>query len=95
MFYVRLCYDKPEMNAVRKANAEAHRAYFKEQTLPVSILSAGPLCAEGDETDEIGSFMLLEADSLEIVQAFHDGDPFTSLGIFDEVRIDRLLKKIG
>jgi uncharacterized protein YciI len=95
MFYVRLCYDKPGQAALRAGHVETHRAYFREQTLPLRILSAGPLCDETDESVEIGSFMLVEADSIETVRALHEGDPYTALGLFAEVRIDRLNKKIG
>jgi len=95
MHFIRLCYDEPGSLDLRHTHVEAHRAWFREHPLPLHILVAGPLCAADDESREIGSFMLIEADSIDAVQALHDGDPFTAAGIFAEVRIDRLNKKTG
>ena len=93
MHYIRLCYDKPGMIERRKALLDAHRTYFRGHAMP--ILAAGPLCASDTSDDDIGSFMLLEAASIKEVWALHEGDPYTIDGIFGEVRIDRLIKKIG
>jgi uncharacterized protein YciI len=83
------------MLGLRRELAETHRAYFRDQTLPLRILSAGPLCDPDDAAAEIGSFMLIEADAIADVRALHDGDPLTAAGVFGEVRIDRLNRKIG
>jgi len=93
MHFIRLCYDKPGMSATRIQHIDAHRAYLREHA--ITTLVSGPLATEASEDEHIGSFFLLEADTIAEVQSFHDDDPFTTAGIFGEVRIDRLLKRIG
>jgi len=58
------------------------------------LVQAGPLMSS-DDTKNVGSFMVVEADSLATVQQFHDNDPFTIAGLFEDVRIHRWDKHVG
>lgn len=92
MLYLRICFDKPESGAIRDELRMTHREYLKpflEAGKGVRILQAGPMCINDTDDRNLGSFLIVEADSVQEVQAFHDGDPFTKAGIFDDVRLVR------
>jgi uncharacterized protein YciI len=59
----------------------------------VSILVSGPLVAPDHET-MIGSFFLVEAETQDAVQSFHDADPFKKAGIWERVSIHPFLKRM-
>jgi len=92
MLYVRLCLDKPGTEQLRNQHRSAHRGYLASGV--AELVQAGPLMAS-DDGKNIGSFMVIEADSLPAVQRFHDDDPFTQAGLFEEVIIHRWDKHIG
>jgi uncharacterized protein len=77
MLFVIHALDKPEHEAVRKANVDAHVAYLP--TSSVKLVLAGPLMAE-DVAAPIGSLLIVEAQSLEEVRRFTAGDPYTRAG---------------
>jgi len=58
-------------------------------------LTFGGIACSSDDTKNVGSFMVVEADSLAAVQRFHDNDPFTVAGLFEDVRIHRWDKHVG
>jgi len=43
----------------------------------------------------IASFMIVDADDLEQVKRFHDGDPFTKVGLFQHSHIHIWEKHVG
>jgi hypothetical protein len=92
MLYIRLCFDKPNTESLRDQHRADHRAYLASGV--VKLTQAGPLMAD-DGKNNIASFMVVEADSLEQVQQFHDNDPFTKAGLFGEVRIHQWDRHIG
>jgi uncharacterized protein len=92
MLYIRMCVDRPDGGQVRDRERASHRAYLASGV--VKLVQAGPLMAD-DDSRNIGSFMVVEADSLATVKRFHDEDPFTKAGLFDDVRIHRWDKHIG
>jgi hypothetical protein len=92
MLYVRLCFDKPDSGHLRDRERSRHRAYLGSGF--VKLVLAGPIMAD-DDSGNIGSFMIVEADSLATVKRFHNEDPFTKAGLFDDVRIHRWDKHIG
>ncbi|AEG51622.1 YCII-related protein [Sphingobium chlorophenolicum L-1] len=92
MLYLRMCFDKPDMLALREEHRQAHRAYLASGV--VKLLQAGPMMSD-DDSHNIGSFMVVEADDLQTVKKFHDEDPFTKAGLFDEVRICHWDRHIG
>jgi uncharacterized protein YciI len=50
---------------------------------------------DNDNKKNIASFMIVEADSLEQVNRFHDGDPFTKVGLFQQSFIHIWDKHVG
>ena len=91
MHFVVHCLDKTGALQDRLGNYEAHKAYLAKA--PVSIVISGPLVAADHET-MIGSFFLIEAQTQEEVQAFHDADPFKAAGIWETVSIHPFLKRM-
>src|SRR3546814_19227031 len=83
---------KPDMLARCDEYRQANRAYLA--SCVVKLVQAGPMMAD-DDSYNIGSFMVVEAEDLESVKKFNDEDPFTKAGIFDEVRICRWDRHIG
>lgn len=91
MHYVVHCLDHDGAVATRLANYEAHKAYLAAATVKTVI--SGPLLADDNET-MIGSCFVLEADSLEAVQAFNSNDPFNKVGLWKTVSIRPFLKRV-
>jgi uncharacterized protein len=84
MIFIRLCFDKPDTDLLRDKHRAAHRAYLASGV--VKLVQAGPLM-DDENKKNIASFMVVEADSLERVYRFHDGDPFTKAGLFKQAFI--------
>lgn len=70
--------DKPGGLPVRMATREAHLAYVAAN--PGVVRLGGPFL---DGSDMAGSMLVVEAESLEAAQAFHDGDPYKAAGLFE------------
>jgi uncharacterized protein len=93
MLYIKLAYDKAGKDAERNELRERHRAYLMNG--PVKLVQAGPFCVSDTDDTNLGSFMILDAESREAVESFHAGDPFTKAGIYGDVHIHRWDKHIG
>jgi uncharacterized protein YciI len=91
MLFLRLCLDKPGAASIRDAHRAAHRAYLTSP--PVTIVQAGPLLDE--DGGMIGSMIIVDAESLNEVRAFHEGDPFTKIGLFQTAHLVRWDRHIG
>jgi uncharacterized protein YciI len=91
MHFVVHCLDHADAGATRLAHYEAHRAYLKSP--PVKMIISGPLVAE-DHATMIGSFFLIEADSVDEVAAFSQADPFSVAGVWKTVQIHAFLKRV-
>jgi uncharacterized protein YciI len=71
--------DKPGALQTRLDAREAHLAHLSKY--PGMVRLGGPfLDAEGAMA---GSMLVVEAESLEAVQAFHDADPYKAAGLFE------------
>jgi hypothetical protein len=92
MLFIRLCFDKPGLGALREEHRAVHRAYLASGV--VKLIQAGPLM-DDDNNKNIASFMIVEADSLDQVRHFHDGDPFTKAGLFEQSFIHIWDKHVG
>jgi uncharacterized protein len=82
--------DKPGNLHVRLANYEAHLDYLK--SYPGKILLGGPTLGAGvgvDDQDMTGSFLIVEAENWEQVDAFVANDPFTKSGLFSTTLVER------
>ena len=98
MLYLRLCLDKPGSAELRSAHRLDHRNYtgsFVGEGGPIRVVQGGPLLAGDADGAILGSFLVVEANSIEDVQRFHDEDPFTVVGLFDRVDIIRWDRHIG
>jgi uncharacterized protein len=92
MLYIRVCIDKTGTEPLRDQHRSAHRDYLASGVAKVVL--AGPLLADHG-AQNVGSFMVVDADSHAAVQQFHDNDPFTKAGLFGEVLIHRWDKHVG
>jgi uncharacterized protein YciI len=59
------------------------------------ILQAGPMCVTDTDDTNLGSFFILEASSMDAVESFHAGDPFTKSGVFGTAKLVRWDRHIG
>jgi len=84
MLFAVHCLDHPGAYPLRLEHYDAHRAYLAEAR--VKLVLSGPLLDESGNT-RIGSLLVVEAGSLQEVQAFSEGDPFRRLDVWASVRI--------
>lgn len=91
MHFVVHCLDKAGMVETRLANYDAHKAYLTGK--PIDIVISGPL-VQDDHSTMIGSFFLVQAETLAEVQAFNRNDPFHAAGIWEQVQIHPFLKRM-
>ena len=99
MLYLRICFDKSAGGELRDELRKSHREYIGSHVGAtrngVQVVQGGPMCVGDDVTNNLGSFLVVEADSLETVQRFHDEDPFTRAGLFDRADVVRWDRHIG
>ena len=84
MSFMIYCLDKPDHEAVRAGNRDAHVDYLKGFANQVII--AGPLLRE-DGGGMIGSLLLMAFASRAEAEAFVAGDPYGKAGLFESVTI--------
>lgn len=84
MHYAFHCVDKIDASEVRRANREAHLAHLNG--VADRILVAGPLLST-DETQMIGSLLVIDFDSRADAEAFARNDPYAKAGLFVSVSI--------
>ncbi|MGB3146871.1 MAG: YciI family protein [Paracoccaceae bacterium] len=89
MRFAVICRDKPGHLQLRLDNRANHLAYI-EQTGVVEM--AGPLIEDGQMC---GSLVILSVEGREAAQAWVDGDPYGTAGLFAEVTITEWKKVIG
>lgn len=86
--------DKPGSAPLRAENGEAHRARLRASTEPpVRVIIAGPLLSADDTP--IGSLVLVEAETIEAVEAFVAADPYSVAGVYGSVDIKPIRWTIG
>ena len=91
MHYIIHCLDKPNSVAKRLENYEAHKAYLS--SAEIKMIISGPLLADDEET-MIGSCFLIEADSLQEVEAFNRADPFYKADLWAQISIRPFNKRV-
>lgn len=89
MLWCVFCVDKPGDDSARQSVLETHRAYLKTQADKI-VMSGATLSDDGETMT--GSCFIIAADSREEAEAFSNGDPFTSAGVFESVTIKRMKK---
>jgi uncharacterized protein YciI len=86
VYYVVSCFDAEGEAAAsaRAAVLPAHRDYVDQRS--GMLMLSGPLLAP-DGTTRAGQLFVLDVPDERAAQRFVDEDPFTTAGIFGEVRI--------
>ena len=99
MLYLRICVDKTDGSALRNDLRKQHREYIgshvEQACSGVKVVQGGPMCHGDDVTQNLGSFLVVEADSLESAMRFHNEDPFTRAELFDRADVVRWDRHIG
>ena len=81
MIFVILGFDGPDGQVKRKIHRAAHLANLEPLDRQGRILLAGPF------TDQAGSLIIIEANSLEEASQIAQKDPYTVHGIFERVEV--------
>lgn len=83
MLYSIVCVDKPNSVDLRMELRPAHVEHLKAHAS--KLLIAGPHLDDGGSP--VGSLLVFEADTKEAVDAFAEGDPYATGGLFQSVTI--------
>jgi uncharacterized protein YciI len=86
MYFVVFCTDKPGMDAVREKTRPEHRAYIRRPRQPVAVRLGGPTTSPSTGRMN-GTMLVVEAPSMEMVEAFIAKDPYSRAGLFQQVDI--------
>jgi uncharacterized protein len=86
MLYVILFEDDESRAEMRSRHMAEHLAFLETNT--ATIRGAGPL-NDADTGAGAGGLWVVEADSLEAVQALYQADPFWPTGLRKSVRVLR------
>lgn len=86
MKFVILGFDGPDGAAKRKVHRPAHLARMDALDAQGRVVLAGPL------TDQAGSLIVIEADSLEEADAFIREDPYVIHGVFARFEVHPFLQ---
>lgn len=81
MYFVFNATDKPNHLQTRLKNRQAHLKHNTEsQKYGVTVITGGPKIDENGHM--VGSCMIIQADSYEIVENFIANDPYTKADLF-------------
>ena len=86
MLVLLTCRDKPDGGELRTKTRQAHLQYVVDNGSVVKI--AGPMISDDGER-MIGSFFVLDVESIAAARAFNAKDPYTQAGVFASVTVDR------
>jgi uncharacterized protein YciI len=87
--------DNPDALPLRLEHYAAHRAFVEsDHAYGVTVIMSGPLQSDDGEV-MIGSLFIVEAGSREAVEAFNQGDPFFTAGVWGQVSISRFHRRKG
>ena len=90
MLFAIYCLDKPDAAPARAANLEAHGRYLASK--PIDIVLCGPLRTHDGQTT-VGSLFVVEADSVERVEAFSRNDPLYKAAVWDRREVHAFVKR--
>ncbi|SEB16785.1 YciI family protein [Paraburkholderia sartisoli] len=85
MFFAVIARDHPDSTALRARTKARHVVHLDAAADGLRVLQTGPLLDE--KGAEAGSLLILEATSIEAVQAFMKADPYAQAGLFAQVEI--------
>jgi len=81
MLFAITSLDKPNSKELRMATREKHLAYGKDSAVGGQLRLGGPFLDTSGNM--IGSFIILEADSLEAAESWAANDPYMKAGLFE------------
>lgn len=84
MYYAIICVDKDDSVELRMQTRDAHLEHIKAHGDKIRL--AGPFVTQDGETMN-GSLLIVEAESMDDVQAIADADPYAKAGLFASVDI--------
>lgn len=84
MLFAIHCLDKPLSTGLRAVTRDAHLGYVAGSGDRIVI--AGPLMSDDGER-MAGSFIVLDAETIEDARAWNAGDPYMKVGLFAHVDI--------
>ena len=87
MLYIIYQVDRPNGEAIRAANREAHFAYL-EQHRDVLVLGGAMLAEDG--ATRTGSVLIINVQGREAAERFSLSEPFRQAGLFERVEIHRM-----
>jgi len=90
MLFTIYCIDKDNAAELRAANLKAHGEYLASK--PIDIVLCGPLRTH-DGVTTIGSLFVVEADSVERVEAFSRNDPLYKAGVWGRREVHAFVKR--
>ncbi len=89
MPYMIDTFDKADTGELRQQLRPAHLEYLENNKK--LLLACGAKLLD-DGVTGTGSFYIVDVETREEAQAFIDGDPFTSGGLFERIQINRWRK---
>ena len=84
-FFCLHAFDRPGRLQDRLSLRESHRARLRQHDHPVAVRIGGPLL--DDDSQMIGTMLVIEAQSREDVEAYWAEDPYTTADLFASVSI--------
>lgn len=80
MFFAVIAWDKPDSTAVRAATKLRHKEHLDAGAPQLRVLQSGPLLSP--EGVQVGSLVVIEAETAGAVEAFMSRDPYVRAGLF-------------
>jgi len=87
LLYIIYQVDRPNGEAIRAANREAHFAYL-EKHRDVLVLGGAMLAEDG--ATRTGSVLIINVRGREAAEVFSLSEPFRRAGLFEHVEIHRM-----
>ena len=90
MLFAVLCRDRPGALSIRKENRASHLAYVEQSGV---VRVGGPFL--DSEGEMCGSLVILDVPDRAAAEAWADGDPYATAGLFETVEIVAWKQVIG
>ena len=90
MAFLITCKDKKNSLELRLSTREEHIKYLKK--VKKKLILAGPILDKNDKP--MGTVLILDFDKITDLKKFLNGDPYSKVHLFDEVKITRFKKVI-
>ena len=87
MLYIMYQVDKPNSEAIRAAQRQAHFQYLDDHQ-DILLLGGAMLATDGET--RTGSVLIINVPSREAAERFSENEPFRKAGLFERVEINRM-----